>query len=597
MMAKALAYIRVSTQEQADKGFSVDGQKKELIPAIESQGYEIAAVITDAGYSRDTLDRPGIDEILDYVVTGEIDAIWAWKRDCYGASPCPEILASQLDEYDTKLRALDDSGTGDDADFINGIKDLIAKRELRTTVARSRMGRLQKARAGMVIANNAPDYGFRYNATRDGYEIDSETMPIVRHIFALLVGGGSLNGIVQTLNAEGIKPPGINNKSGLWRTDYISKCLIPDDVYRPHTYAEIAALVSPDVAARLDPDKLYGIWWYNKVRSKVIKKTVDDGFGGRRQKRRHQKREVPYSEWIAVPVPFAGIDLAVVTAAREAIKDNRRWSSKAGGRQWELSGGFARCGECGHGMTARPVRSRGKQYYYYYCTHAQGRQATCDNSKNVPAKQLEIRVAGSVSDILSSEDRLISEIDAMIENERGKLRDPEPEIQAWAERIAKCDQMRARYQKQQAEGLMSLDELSLQLSDLERDRAEAEQGLKDAQGRSERLAKLERDRADLQRLYRDRALQHGLADFTAEQRREIYRRLKLTVHVHADKSVGISGDVPLAISYFDSPFTVIDLQVENEDEGSAFLVFKNPEWTYVHSQSNSQDSSQFTGAS
>jgi DNA invertase Pin-like site-specific DNA recombinase len=139
---------------------------------------------------------------------GDIDAVWAWRRDRYGASPYPEILASQLDEHGTKLRALDDSGEGDDADFINGIKDLIAKRELRTTVARSRMGRLQKARSGKVVASGPANYGFEFNATRDGYEINSETMLTVRRIFQMLAEGESLNGIVQTMNAGGIKPPG-----------------------------------------------------------------------------------------------------------------------------------------------------------------------------------------------------------------------------------------------------------------------------------------------------------------------------------------------------------------------------------------------------
>jgi DNA invertase Pin-like site-specific DNA recombinase len=136
MGKRALLYIRVSTQEQAEKGYSVEGQEDELILAVEAQDYEVAKVIVDEGYSRDTLDRPGIDEMLDKVVAGGIDAVWAWRRDRYGSSPHPEILAAQLSDHGTSLRALDDSGEGDDADFINGIKDLIAKRELRTTVAR-----------------------------------------------------------------------------------------------------------------------------------------------------------------------------------------------------------------------------------------------------------------------------------------------------------------------------------------------------------------------------------------------------------------------------------------------------------------------------
>ena len=41
--------------------------------------------------------------------------------------------------------------------------------------------------------------------------------------------------------------------------------VLTDDVYRPHSYEEMRTLVetgqlSPDVAARLDPKKCYGIW-------------------------------------------------------------------------------------------------------------------------------------------------------------------------------------------------------------------------------------------------------------------------------------------------------------------------------------------------
>ena len=38
--------------------------------------------------------------------------------------------------------------------------------------------------------------------------MNPETMPIVQRIFTILAHGQSLNGIVQTLNAQGIKPPG-----------------------------------------------------------------------------------------------------------------------------------------------------------------------------------------------------------------------------------------------------------------------------------------------------------------------------------------------------------------------------------------------------
>jgi hypothetical protein len=61
--------------------------------------------------------------------------------------------------------------------------------------------------------------------------------------------------------------------------------------------------------------------------------------------------EKPREEWIAVPVPDAGIPKELVERARAAIENNERCSS-AGRRFWELSGGIFRCAECGRALVA-----------------------------------------------------------------------------------------------------------------------------------------------------------------------------------------------------------------------------------------------------
>jgi len=78
-------------------------------------------------------------------------------------------------------------------------------------------------------------------------------------------------------------------------------------------------------------------------------------------------------------------------------------------------------------MTARRVDSRGREYFYYVCQYA--RRGNCTNKNNIPAAKLEARVADFVPDLLSDEGRLIAEVDALIEHERGAMRDPEPEAE------------------------------------------------------------------------------------------------------------------------------------------------------------------------
>jgi site-specific DNA recombinase len=126
-----------------------------------------------------------------------------------------------------------------------------------------------------------------YNGSRDGYIVNEETMAVVRRIFRMVgLDGASITGVARTLNREGIEPPGKPwSKSGRWVTSTIRKCIIGDDVYKPHTYDKIKELVAPEVAARLDPGENYGVWWYNRTKANTRQVAVD-GANGKEYKRR-----------------------------------------------------------------------------------------------------------------------------------------------------------------------------------------------------------------------------------------------------------------------------------------------------------------------
>jgi hypothetical protein len=108
-----------------------------------------------------------------------------------------------------------------------------------------------------------------------------------------------------------------------------------------------------EVASWLDPDNVYGIWWYNRVRAKSSQAS-EMGPEGRVYRRRRKNSRKDRSEWIAIPVPDAGIALEVVQTARRTVQDHKT-GSKASGRFWELSGGVARCTLCGLVVRPRPV--------------------------------------------------------------------------------------------------------------------------------------------------------------------------------------------------------------------------------------------------
>lgn len=46
-MEKAVVYARVSSEEQAKHGFSIDNQKRQCIEFVEKQGYSVVKVFVD----------------------------------------------------------------------------------------------------------------------------------------------------------------------------------------------------------------------------------------------------------------------------------------------------------------------------------------------------------------------------------------------------------------------------------------------------------------------------------------------------------------------------------------------------------------------
>ncbi len=272
-------------------------------------------------------------------------------------------------------------------------------------------------------------------------------------------------------------------------------------------------------------------------------KTVDLSPDDRRMRKDKYKKPVrigekPRDQWITVPVPDAGIPLEVVEAARNAIKDNKRASSAGRRDFWELSGGILVCGECGRAMNAitldKPATGNKKaQRYFYYACRSKYRDSgpDCSNTKTRRAEDLEARVSGFVTDLLTDAGKLTAHVDALIAKERRALADPDPEAKAWAAKLEECANRRAKYQQMFAANLMTIDELKANLQALDADRATAEKGLADVAERQERIEALERDKEALLHNYHERAQQGGMSEFTPEERHDMYKRMRLTVMV------------------------------------------------------------------
>jgi len=78
---KAVGYIRVSTDEQASSGVSLDAQKAKLEAYASLYDIELVDIEVDAGASAKTLNRPGLQSALARCEFGEAQALIVVKLD------------------------------------------------------------------------------------------------------------------------------------------------------------------------------------------------------------------------------------------------------------------------------------------------------------------------------------------------------------------------------------------------------------------------------------------------------------------------------------------------------------------------------------
>jgi site-specific DNA recombinase len=486
-MMRVVLYIRVSTDEQAKSGYSLEDQLARLEAHATAQGWEIVARITDDGYSGTDPTRPGLLEVLRLAQEGKIDAALATRRDRFYRSRLLRLATDQdLEEHGVELIALDDTGHM----VADSMLDSFAEYEREITRDRLMDGKRRKAHKGQIPGGGHAPYGFSWSLNDNGKQaglVPNEDMETVRTIFEMVARGDSLHAITHALSA--IPTPRGGRR---WHPNTIAR-IVRNECYK-------------------------GIYYYGKHR------TVRTP--GRDKKRRDTA--LRKEDWIAVPVADSGIPHEVIDAARGKLDARYRPRPKAASF-FEL-GGMLVCSEFGCRITGYSggFDSNGKAYRYYVCCRRKQDKSTCPEGPSWNADKLEQLVALRVESLLQDPEAVRLKLDYAIEEV--STENPAP----WLRRIEDCDRRRAAYQDQQADGLMTREELRTKLDALAQEREFAASRLLDSSERNERAKALKATKDNLLGVYRNGILYDGLMYFDATMRREIYEALQLTGTLSAE---------------------------------------------------------------
>lgn len=105
---RVIAYVRVSTNEQADSGAGLAAQRDAIATACTMRSWTVVETIEDAGFSAGTLNRPGITRALDLLHHGMADGLVVAKLDRLSRSLLDfSMLMEQARKEKWNLVALD----------------------------------------------------------------------------------------------------------------------------------------------------------------------------------------------------------------------------------------------------------------------------------------------------------------------------------------------------------------------------------------------------------------------------------------------------------------------------------------------------------
>ncbi|MFH1124542.1 MAG: recombinase family protein [Pseudomonadota bacterium] len=93
-----IGYVRVSTEDQAKEGVSLDNQKSKIVAYCHLKDLDLSEIIEDAGISAKNLKRPGVQKVLNLARTKQVDAIVVYKLDRIFRSTTDALETTKLFE-------------------------------------------------------------------------------------------------------------------------------------------------------------------------------------------------------------------------------------------------------------------------------------------------------------------------------------------------------------------------------------------------------------------------------------------------------------------------------------------------------------------
>ena len=211
---KAIGYVRVSTDRQAEQGVSLEAQEAKIRAMATVQGAELLEVIIDVGESAKNLNRPGLQRLLGLVDSGKVEAVIIAKLDRLTRSV--KDLCGLLELFE-KRNALDTASAA--GRLVITIMAAVSQWEREAIGERTRDALRHKRTSGERVGNIR--FGFRLSPDGKHVEPDPGEQGVLTEIGHLRQSGHTMRGIAAALNGKALR----TRCGSAWRLEHVARII------------------------------------------------------------------------------------------------------------------------------------------------------------------------------------------------------------------------------------------------------------------------------------------------------------------------------------------------------------------------------------
>ena len=207
-MTRTIAYLRVSTDKQADRGVSLDAQRAKVAAYAELYELELVEIVVDAGHSAKSLDRPGLQRALEMLKRREAEGLLVVKLDRLTRSvvhlgqlveayfaPGKAALLSVGEQIDTRTAA---------GRLVLNVLASVSQWEREAIGERTSAAMQHKASRGQYTGGRPP-FGFRVASDGQRLEPELAEQAVLAEARSLRGAGLSLELVAKRLGTKGFR--------------------------------------------------------------------------------------------------------------------------------------------------------------------------------------------------------------------------------------------------------------------------------------------------------------------------------------------------------------------------------------------------------